>query len=76
MHRGYPADIGLSRLKPSLTDAVTSADRTDHISLRRLRLPRLMLFRRVRFTNPFTYGAKSLRRQASLGWLIIGQAWG
>ena len=45
---------------------VTSADRTDPISLRRLRLPRLMLSRPVRFTNPFTYDARSLHRQASL----------
>ena len=33
---------------------MTSADRTDPISLRRLRLPRLKLSRRVRFTNRFT----------------------
>ena len=37
---GYePYDIGLYRLKPSLTGAVTSADRTDPISHRRLRPP-------------------------------------
>jgi hypothetical protein len=33
---------------------VTSADRADPISLRRLRLPRLVLSRSVRFTNRFT----------------------
>jgi hypothetical protein len=37
---GYePYDMRLPRLKPSLADAVTSADRTDLISLGRLRLP-------------------------------------
>ena len=41
---GYePYEIALWRLKPSLANAVTSADRTDPISLRRLRLPRLKL---------------------------------
>ena len=55
MHRGYPADIGLCRLGPSLAGLVTSADRTGPISLRPLRLPRLKLSRRVRFTNRFTY---------------------
>jgi len=59
---GYePYDICLSRLKASLTDAVTSADRSDPISLRRLRLPRLKLSRRVRFTNRFTRQAIDLR---------------
>jgi hypothetical protein len=52
---GYePYDIGLCRLKPSLAGLVTSADRSGPISLRRLRLPRPVLSRRVRFTNRFT----------------------
>jgi len=59
---GYePYDIGLSRLKPSLTGAMTSANRTDPVSLRRLCLPRLKLSRRVRFTNRFTKQAIDLR---------------
>jgi hypothetical protein len=59
---GYePYDIGLSRLKPSLTGVVTSADRTDPISLCRLRLPRLKLSRSVRFTNRFTERAIGLQ---------------
>ena len=44
-----------------LSGALTSADRTDPISLRRLRLPRLKLSRRVRFTNRFTGQAIDLR---------------
>jgi len=52
---GYePYDARLPRLRLSLAGAATSADRTDHISLRRLRLPRLKLSRRIRFTNRFT----------------------
>jgi hypothetical protein len=52
---GYePYDVCLRRLKLSLAGVVTSADRTDPISLGRLRLPRLVLSRRVRFTNRFT----------------------
>jgi len=59
---GYePYDIGLCRLKPSLAGAVTSADRTNPVSLRRLRLPRLKLSRRVRFTNRFTEGRGQAR---------------
>jgi hypothetical protein len=59
---GYePYDIGLCRLKPSLAGAVTSADRTYPISLRRLRLARLGLSRRVRFTNRFTKPALDLQ---------------
>ena len=58
---GYdPYDICLSRPKPSLTDAATSTDRTDPISLHRLRLSRLGLSRRVRFTNRFTKQAPDL----------------
>ena len=44
----------LWRLGQSLAGVVTSADRTDPVSLGRLRLPRLVLSRRVRFTNRFT----------------------
>ena len=52
---GYePYDIGLCRLRQSLAGAVTSTDRTDPISLCRVRLLRLKLSRRVRFTNRFT----------------------
>ena len=40
---------------------MTSADRTDHLSLRRLRLPRFGLSRRVRFTNRFTEQAIDLQ---------------
>ena len=60
---GYEHHDGrLCRLGLSLAGVVTSADRTDPVSLLRLRLPRLMLFRRVRFTNPFTYGGVPLNR--------------
>ena len=61
----------LCRLGRSLAGAVTSADRTDHISLRRLRLPRLGLSRRVRFTNRFTEQAIDLRfpHPPALPWL-------
>jgi hypothetical protein len=59
---GYePYDVRLWRPGPSLAGAVTSADRTDPISLRRLRLPCLELSRRVRFTNRFTEQAIDLR---------------
>jgi hypothetical protein len=51
----------LYRLKPSLAGAVTSTDRTDPISLRRVRLPRLALSRSVRFTNRFTRQANDLQ---------------
>jgi len=54
-------DVCLSRLGPSLAGAVTSADGTDPVSLRRLRLPRLGLSRHVRFTNRFTEQAIHLR---------------
>jgi hypothetical protein len=59
---GYePYDVCLCRLEPSLVTALASADRTDHISLRRLRLPRPVLSRRVRFTNRFTEQVIDLR---------------
>jgi hypothetical protein len=52
---GYePYDVCLWRPGPSPAGAVTSADRPGPISLGRLRLPRLVLSRRVRFTNRFT----------------------
>ena len=53
---GYePYDrVCLRRPRLSLAGVVTSADRTDRISLFRLRLPRLGLSCRVRFTNRFT----------------------
>ena len=58
---GYePYDICLRRLGHSLAGAVTSADRTGHLSLRRLRLARLKPSRRVRFTNRFTEQAIDL----------------
>ena len=56
-----PYDVRLSRLKTSLAGPVTLEDKTDPISLRRLHLPRLVLSRRVRFTNWFTEQAIDLR---------------
>ncbi len=59
---GYePYDMCLWRLGQSLAGVVTSADRADPISLRRLRLPRLGQSRRVRFTNRFTAQPLDLR---------------
>ena len=59
---GYePYDICLRCLGQFLAGAVTSADRTDLISVRRLCLPRLVLSRRVRFTSRFTERAIDLR---------------
>jgi hypothetical protein len=59
---GYePYDLCLWRLGQSLARVVTSTDRTDPISLCRLRLPRLVLSRRVRFTNRFTETAIDLQ---------------
>ncbi len=59
---GYePYDASLWRLGPSLAGVVTSADRTDPVSPCRLRLPRLVLSRRVRFTNRFTEQAIDLQ---------------
>ena len=52
---GYePYDVGLWRLGLYLVGVVTSADRTDPISLCPLCLSCLGLSRRVRFTNRFT----------------------
>ena len=45
----------------SLAGVVNSADKPDPISLGRLRLPRLMLSRYVRFTNRFTEQAIDLQ---------------
>ena len=56
-----PYDVCLSRLKASLAGPVTLEDKTDPISLRRLRLLRLVLSRRIRFTNGFTEQAIDLR---------------
>jgi hypothetical protein len=53
--------VRLSRLKASLAGPVTLEDKTDPISLLRLHLPRLVLSRRVRFTNWFTEQAIDLR---------------
>ena len=62
MSLGYePYDACLCRLGLSLAGMVTSADRIDHISLGRLRLPGLVLSRRVRFTNRFTEQAIDLQ---------------
>ena len=58
-------DVGLWRLGQSLADAVTSADGTKHVPLAPSRLPRLNLFRRVRFTNWFTEQAIDLRFPSS-----------
>src|SRR5262249_23729005 len=59
---GYePYNTCLSRLWLSLASAVTSADGTEPISLRRLCLPCLKLSRRVRFTNRFTEQAIDLQ---------------
>ena len=56
---GYePYDARLSRLALSPVAVLTSADRTDHISLHRLRL---VLSRRVQFTNRFTEHAIDLQ---------------
>jgi hypothetical protein len=49
-----PYDPSLCPLERSLAAAVTSADGSALVSHRRLRLPRLVLSRRVRFTNRFT----------------------
>ena len=73
---GYePYDVRLSRLGPSLDSAVTSADRTDPVSLGRLRLPRLVLSRRVRFTNRFTEQPIDLQFPASLRALPSLRPW-
>ena len=59
---GYePCDVCLWRYGLSLVGVVTSADRTDPVSLRRLRLPCLGLSRSVRFTNRFTEQAIDLQ---------------
>jgi hypothetical protein len=71
---GYePYDMCLPRLGPSPAGVVTSADRTDPVSLRRFRLPRLVRSRRVRFTNRFTEEAIDLQFPAplrTLPWLL------
>jgi hypothetical protein len=65
---GYePYDARLRRLGPSLTGMLTSTDRTDPIAHRRLRLPRLTLSRRVRFTNRFTESVCDQRLTALRG---------
>ena len=51
----------LCRLGLSLASPVTSADGTDHVSPRRLRLLRLTLSRSVWFTNRFTKQATDLQ---------------
>ena len=52
---GYePYDVCLCHIGLSLAGVMTSVDRTDHVLLGRLRLPRPVLYRRVRFTNRFT----------------------
>ena len=53
-------DVCLWRPGPSLAGVVTSADRTDPISLRRLRRPRLGRSRRVRFTEQVLFLALTL----------------
>ena len=59
---GYePYDARLCCFGQSLAVAVTSADRTGHISLGRLGLPLPALSRRVRFTNRFTEQAIDLQ---------------
>jgi hypothetical protein len=59
---GYePYDVRLWRLGPSLAGVVTSADRPGPVSHGRLRLPRLVLSRRVWFTNRFTEQAIDLQ---------------
>jgi len=59
---GYePYDVCFWCLRQSLAGVVTSADRPGPISLGRLRLPRLVLSRRVRFTNRFTEQAIDLQ---------------
>ena len=59
---GYePYDARLWCLGPFLVGMVTSADRTSPVSFCRLRLPRLVLSRRVRFTNRFTEQAIDLQ---------------
>ena len=57
----------------SLAGVVNSADKPDPISLGRLRLPRLVLSRCVRFTNRFTEQAidlaflRELRMRSDIG---------
>jgi len=64
---GYePHDVCLWRLGQSLADVVTSADKPGPISVGRLRLPRLVLSRCVRFTNRFTEQAIDLQFPAPL----------
>jgi hypothetical protein len=59
---GYePYDMRLWRPGQSLAGVVNSADKPDPISLGRLRLPRLVLSRCVRFTNRFTEQAIDLQ---------------
>jgi hypothetical protein len=60
---GYePYDARLRCLNLSLVTALTSVDLRREVFPDILRLPRLSLSRRVRFTNPFTCGARRLRR--------------
>jgi len=54
MHRGYPADARLWRLRPSLVAALTSADGRRDSWRVPPRLPRLNLSHRVSCTNACT----------------------
>src|SRR6266581_3059209 len=54
MHRGYPADARLCRLRQSPVILLTSVELGPDIGSGRMRLPCLSLSRRVWFTNRFT----------------------
>ena len=66
----------LWRLGLSLADVVASADKVDPVSLRRLCLPRLMLSRRVRFTNRFTEQTAELRNPEPSPSFAARHPWG
>jgi hypothetical protein len=65
---GYePYDASRYRLKQSLVSALTSINLRHEVAMGPVRLPRLRLSRRVRFTNPFTdnMGHRPKRKQTS-----------
>lgn len=64
---GYePYDARRYRLKQSLVSALTSINLRHEVAVGPVRLPRLRLSRRVRFTNPFTdMGHRPERKQTS-----------
>jgi hypothetical protein len=68
MSLGYePYDARRYRLKQSLVSALTSINLRHEVAMGPVRLPRLRLSRRVRFTNPFTdMGHRPERKQTSM----------